>query len=178
MAFNFAKLIAIKDEYEVARLHTSAEFEAQLRAQFDGWERIDFHLAPPLLARRGPDGKPKKMRFGPWIKTAFTVLAQLRGLRGTALDVFGYTQERRLERALVDEYEARIVELLPALDAKRLPLAVLIARIPESIRGYGHVKLASMATARARTSELMDRWHGHDARPLPAEPKVIMLRAG
>ena len=177
VAFNFAKLIAIKDEYEVARLHTSAEFEAQLRAQFDGWERINFHLAPPLLARRGPDGKPKKMRFGPWIKSAFAVLARMRGLRGTSLDVFGYTQERRLERGLIAEYEARIVELLPTLDVQRLPLAVLIARGPESIRGYGHVKLASIVTARARWGELADRWAGREASALPRERTVIPLRA-
>ena len=176
VAFNFAKLLAIKDEYEVARLHRSFDFDAQLRAQFESWERINFHLAPPLLARRGPDGKPQKMRFGPWVQSAFAVLAKMRGLRGTALDVFGHTQERRIERSLISDYEQRIGELLPGLDAKRLPLAVLIARVPESIRGYGHVKLASVATAQARWGELMDRWHGRDVAPEVAQRKVIALR--
>ena len=176
VAFNFAKLLAIKDEYEVARLHRSFDFDAQLRAQFESWERINFHLAPPLLARRGPDGKPQKMRFGPWVQSAFAVLAKMRGLRGTALDVFGHTQERRIERGLIAEYEQRIGELLPSLDAPRLLLAVLIARVPESIRGYGHVKLASVATAQARWGELMDRWHGRDVAPEVAQRKVIALR--
>ena len=178
VALSFAKLIAIKDEYEVARLHGSGEFQAQLRAQFESWGRINFHLAPPLLARRGSDGKPKKMRFGPWLLPVFGVLAQMRGLRGTVFDIFGYSAERRLERGLMADYETRITALLAGLDAARLPVAVLIARVPESIRGYGHVKLASVTTAQARWRELADRWEGRSVAPADAAPRrSIPIRA-
>ena len=171
VAFNLAKLMAVKDEYEVARLHTSAEFEAQLRAQFDGWSGLRFHLAPPGIARPGPDGKPRKISFGPWMQRAFKLLARLRGLRGTPLDPFGRSEERRLERALIDEYRGHVEMLLATLDAERLPIAIRIAKVPESIRGYGHVKHANIVAARANWQALFDRWHGRDLSPLPRGPR-------
>ncbi len=179
VAFSLAKLMAIKDEYEVARLHTSAEFEAQLREQFESWDQLAFHLAPPGIAKAGPDGKPRKIRFGPWMQTAFGFLTRFKSLRGTALDVFGRSDERRLERALIDDYRAHIEALLPALDAQRLPTALAIARVPESIRGYGHVKLANVATARARWQALWDQWEGRAAAATEpaAQRRVIPVRA-
>jgi indolepyruvate ferredoxin oxidoreductase len=171
-ARNFAKLLAIKDEYEVARLYTSGEFMRSLSAQFERWEGLRLHMAPPLLARPGPDGRPRKMSFGGgWMLPAMRLLARLRGVRGSWLDVFGHTGERRLERQLVGDYETLMSEVLDALDAARLPLAVAIAQVPERIRGYGHVKLANVATARARWRELLDRFHGR-VPPAEAAPAV------
>ena len=163
VARQLAKLMAVKDEYEVARLYTDGEFLQSLRRQFDGWERLRFHMAPPLLSMLGarfrrPDGTPRKVALGPWMMPAMRVLARARRLRGTALDLFGRTEERRMERALVDEYRSIVEGLLPALDAQRLPLAVRIAQVPERIRGFGHVKLASVVTARAQWQEMLGRW--------------------
>ena len=174
IASALAKLMAIKDEYEVARLHIHADFDAQLHSQFERWDRVAYHLAPPLLARRGSDGKPRKMRFGPWLRHGFTLLARLRFVRGTPLDVFGYTQERRIERALIDEYIAIVDELLVTLDAPRLPLAVRIASVPASIRGYGHVKLGNLATARAQWRDLLQRWRGAGVGSDAGAPRKII----
>jgi indolepyruvate ferredoxin oxidoreductase len=132
---------------------------------FEGDYKLVFHLAPPLLAKPDPrTGEPAKMQFGGWVLGLFRVLAGLKGLRGTALDLFGRTEERRMERALIDAYEARIGELLPQLDAARLPLATLIARVPLAMRGFGHVKLANVTLARTREAELLHRF---DARRYP-----------
>ncbi len=175
VAFNHAKLLAIKDEYEVARLYSDGEFELALSRQFERWDRVDFHMAPPLFTRIGPDGRPKKMKLGPWLKPALKLLASLRGLRGGAFDVFGYSQERKLERRLLRDYEAMIDGLLPALTAEKLATAIAIAKVPERIRGYGHVKLANLATARARWRELMDRWNGVAPPLAAADRKVIPI---
>jgi indolepyruvate ferredoxin oxidoreductase len=182
VALQLARLMAIKDEYEVARLHSSATFAAQLHAQFERWDQLNFHLAPPGIARVGSDGKPRKMRFGPWLMPLFRGLAKLRGLRGGVFDVFGHSAERRMERALIGEYQQHITSLLPALSIERLPLALRIARVPEGIRGYGHVKAANVASARAQWVALMDRWQagGAEAAVPPAPPtqerKVIPMR--
>ena len=150
------KLLAIKDEYEVARLYTDGEFAKRVAAQFEGDYKLHFHLAPPLMNK--PDaktGEPKKSSYGPWMMSAFRVLAKMKGLRGTAFDVFGKTAERRVERQLITDYEALIEELLPRLAAHNHTLAVELASIPEQIRGYGHVKERHLKAAKAKEAELV-----------------------
>jgi indolepyruvate ferredoxin oxidoreductase len=152
------KLMAYKDEYEVARLYTSGEFQRRLQQQFEGDYSLRFHLAPPLLAKKDEYGRLLKREYGPWVFTAFRWLARLKFLRGTALDPFGRTAERRMERQLVADYFATIEGLLPDLDTGRLALAAQIASIPEHIRGYGHVKDAHLHKAKAREAELLREW--------------------
>ncbi|MGH8675418.1 MAG: DUF6537 domain-containing protein, partial [Burkholderiales bacterium] len=162
----YAKLLAYKDEYEVARLHADPQFVQAIRAQFEGDYRLVFHLAPPLLARPDPHtGEPQKIQFGPWMLTAMRLLAKLKGLRGTALDPFGRTSERRTERALINEYEQAVERLLAGLTRDNLALAVEIASLPEQIRGYGHVKAKSIAEARRKRDELFARWPDASAQP-------------
>jgi indolepyruvate ferredoxin oxidoreductase len=152
------KLMAFKDEYEVARLHTDKGFHEKIAAQFEGDYKLRFHMAPPLLAKTNDKGELVKQPFGPWMLKAFRVLAKMKGLRGTAFDIFGRTAERKMERALIAEYRACIEELLCGLTAQNLALAVEIARIPEEIRGYGHVKERHLAMARPKWQALMDQW--------------------
>ncbi|WP_114971651.1 indolepyruvate ferredoxin oxidoreductase family protein [Rhodoferax ferrireducens] len=146
------KLMAYKDEYEVARLHTDTAFHAKINGMFEGDFKLNYHLAPPLLAKKNEKGELQKQQFGPVMLTAFKVLARLKGLRGTALDVFGKSEERRQERALITEYRASIDEVLAGLDRSRdagqYALALAIARIPEQIRGFGHVKARNLQAAR------------------------------
>ena len=159
------KLMAYKDEYEVARLHTDPAFTAKVASMFEGDYRLVHHLAPPAFAPRNAQGELVKQPFGPWMRTGFAWLARLKGLRGSALDPFGRTEERRTERELIVQYRACIDELLARLDASTLPLAVEIASIPEDIRGYGHVKARHLAAVRPRWDALMARWRqpGTDA---------------
>jgi indolepyruvate ferredoxin oxidoreductase len=171
----YAKLLAIKDEWEVARLYTDGRFLASMKEQFEGWERISFHMAPPLLAKPGKDGRVAKMEMGPWMMPALRAMARLRGLRGSWLDPFARTEERRMERGLITEYEALIETLLEGLTAEKLELAVRLASLPEKIRGYGHVKLANVASAQAQQRELLDRFHG--ATPLAREAVVKFITA-
>ncbi len=152
------KLMAYKDEYEVARLHTDPAFTDKVAAMFEGDYRIVHHLAPPLVAKKNSRGELIKQPYGPWIRSAFGVLAMLKGLRGTALDVFGRSEERRTERALVEQYQSCIEELLPTLNTGNRTLAAEIARIPEEIRGYGHVKERHLKAARPKWDALMQRW--------------------
>ncbi|MBK9361297.1 MAG: indolepyruvate ferredoxin oxidoreductase family protein [Rubrivivax sp.] len=152
------KLMAYKDEYEVARLHTDPAFVAKIDAMFEGDYRIVHHLAPPLTAKKNAQGELIKQPYGPWMRSAFGWLAKMKGLRGGALDFFGRTAERRMERQLIDDYRACIEELLRGLTAEKLPLAAEIARIPEEIRGYGHVKERHVKAARASWDALMARW--------------------
>ncbi|MDE2503864.1 MAG: 2-oxoacid:acceptor oxidoreductase family protein, partial [Burkholderiales bacterium] len=152
------KLMAYKDEYEVARLHTDPAFLARIEQQFEGDYRLVHHLAPPLIARRNERGELVKRPFGPWVRRAFALLARLKGLRGGALDPFGRSAERRGERRLAAEYRACIEELLRGLNADNRALAAEIARIPEEIRGYGHVKERQLAAARLKWEALMQRW--------------------
>ena len=157
----YFKLLAIKDEYEVARLHSDPAFRDKLASMFEGDYRLNFHLAPPLLSRPDPvTGKVAKRRFGPWVVPAFAVLAKLRFLRGTALDAFGYTQERRTERSLIGEYEKLVDELLGKLAADNHAVAVELAGIPEEIRGYGHVKARHLEKSRTKQAELLARFRG------------------
>ncbi len=152
------KLMAYKDEYEVARLYTSGEFEQRIRETFDGDFKLHFNLAPPLFARKDAEGHLRKAEYGAWVFGAFKVLAKLRGLRGTALDVFGYTAERKGERQLIADYFTTIDALLATLDHDNHALAVEIASIPELIRGYGHVKERHLAAALTRQNDLMQAW--------------------
>jgi indolepyruvate ferredoxin oxidoreductase len=152
------KLMAYKDEYEVARLHTETGFRDKIAGQFEGNYTINYHLAPPLLAKHNDKGELRKRKFGPSTVLAFRLLARLKGLRGTALDIFGYTEERRTERALVGAYRASVERLLPALTAGNHALAVEIARIPEQIRGFGHVKARHLAAARQQWQALEAQW--------------------
>jgi indolepyruvate ferredoxin oxidoreductase len=158
VARSLFKLMAYKDEYEVARLHAGTGFDEKIAAQFDGDFKVTYHLAPPLLAKRNSRGEPVKRAFGPWMRHAFGVLARLKGLRGTPLDVFGRTAERRAERQLIVDFRACIDELLQTLDARNLPQAVEIARIPEEIRGFGHIKARQLAAARDKWSRAMALW--------------------
>ncbi|MCG3189365.1 MAG: hypothetical protein LKCHEGNO_01725 [Burkholderiaceae bacterium] len=158
------KLMAYKDEYEVARLHTDPQFTAQIESMFEGDYKLVHHLAPPLTARRNAKGELVKRPYGPWMRKAFEVLVKLKSLRGTPLDVFGYTAERKTERRLIDEYKASLDEVLRSglTSDARLALAVEIARIPEEIRGYGHVKARHLAAARTKWQALMAKWRGSD----------------
>ena len=156
-ARNLFKLMAIKDEYEVARLYTDGSFQKQLAGQFQTWDRLEFHLAPPILGRKDADGKPRKSSFGPWMMKGFSVLARLKGLRGTALDVFGYSSERRMERRLLSEYEGDLETIKQALAPGRIEAATALASVPAMIRGYGHVKQASVGRAAGERQRLIAR---------------------
>jgi len=159
VARNYAKLMAYKDEYEVARLHADPAFLKSLREQFEGDYKLVYHLAPPLLAKADPQtGEPRKMQFGPWMLTAMRVLAKFKGLRGGALDVFGYAEERRTERALIAEYEQTVESLLKDLNRDNHALAVELASLPDAIRGYGHIKAKNIAEARSKREKLLARW--------------------
>ncbi len=150
------KLMAYKDEYEVARLYTDGDFAAKLKQQFEGGFKLQVHLAPPLFARRDPvSGELQKRAYGPWVFQAFKLLARLKGLRGTAFDLFGHTAERRLERRLIGEYETVMREVAAALDGDNHALAVQIAALPEQIRGYGHVKEKAHARVKQREANLL-----------------------
>jgi indolepyruvate ferredoxin oxidoreductase len=149
------KLMAYKDEYEVARLYTDGAFEQQVAAQFEGDYKLVFNLAPPLLAKRNAKGELVKREYGPWMLQAFRVLACLRVLRGTALDPFGRTAERRMERQLIADYEALVGRILGELDADRLDVAVQLASLPEQIRGFGHVKERHLKAALERQAQLL-----------------------
>jgi indolepyruvate ferredoxin oxidoreductase len=149
------KLMAYKDEYEVARLYSDGEFRRRLSEQFEGNSGLKVLLAPPLFARRDPiTGHLLKREFGPWVFKAFGVLARLKGLRGTALDLFGYTAERKMERALPVNYAAMILRHLDGRTPLDLPRLVLLAKAAELVRGYGHVKEANVARYRQECNRI------------------------
>ncbi len=154
VALGYHKLLAYKDEYEVARLHVNS-IKDLLSAEFEGDIRPSFHLAPPLFARKGSDGRPKKREFGPWVLTLFGLLARLKFLRGSAFDLFGKNAERRAARALIRQYEADIAEILAGYDPETADLASQIAELPLSIKGFGPVKEASIKAYEERRAELM-----------------------
>jgi indolepyruvate ferredoxin oxidoreductase len=167
VARNLFKLMAYKDEYEVARLFAETPFLERVRDRFEGETEIRFHLAPPLFAERDPaTGRPRKHEFGPWMLRAFKLLAKLRFLRGTPLDIFGRTAERRTERRLIAEYEAVLTEIVAGLAPASYATAVELARIPELIRGFGHIKEANLATAKAKEAKLLEAFHA--PAPVPA----------
>jgi len=154
------KLMAYKDEYEVARLYTDGSFEKQVKSEFAGDNlRFEFHLSPPLLARRDKTtGLPRKMSFWPWLLPAFRLLAKMKFLRGTALDPFGYSVERHTERKLIEDYEAMLAEMFANLTPENHHLAVGLAAIPEKIRGFGHVKQRHLVTAKAEEAALLEQF--------------------
>ncbi len=159
VARNLFKLMAYKDEYEVARLYTDGTFTKQIASTFEGDKmRFEFHLAPPLLAKKDKEtGELKKQSYGPWILTAFRVLKHFKFLRGTPLDPFGYSAERQTERKLIRDYEATLDEVLGRLNPDNHAIAVGIAAIPEKIRGFGHVKARHLVAAKADEAALLDQ---------------------
>jgi indolepyruvate ferredoxin oxidoreductase len=158
VARSLFKLMAYKDEYEVARLHTETGFHERIAAMFEGDYKVNYHLAPPLTAKRNEKGELQKREFGPAMHTAFRFLSKLKGLRGTSFDIFGRTEERRTERALIGEYRHSIEQVLAKLADNNHSLALEIARIPEQIKGFGHVKERNLAAARLEWGELMRQW--------------------
>ena len=152
------KLMAYKDEYEVARLHSDTTFLDRVNGMFEGDFTLNYHLAPPIIAKKNSKGQLQKQKFGPGMLKGFKLLAQLKGLRGSALDIFGRTEERKTERALIGEYRASIEEVIGSLTAANHATALEIASLPEQIRGYGHVKERNLAAARTRWAELLAKW--------------------
>ena len=159
VARNLFKLMAYKDEYEVARLYCDPVFWRRLEDTFDGDYEVRFHLAPPFLARPDPGtGRIPKRPYGPWMRRVFSLLARMRHLRGTPWDMFGRSEERRVERALIMQYETDITELLEGLSFLRLPLAVEIASWPDGVRGFGPVKRYSCDKAQKTRRQALERW--------------------
>jgi indolepyruvate ferredoxin oxidoreductase len=175
VARNFFKLMAYKDEYEVARLYADPGFRAKLAAAFDGKPRLRVLLAPPLLARTDPaTGRPRKISFGAWIFPVFGALARLKFLRGTAFDPFGWTTERRSERRLIADYERTIETLLPSLSRSNLDTAIAIAKLPERIKGFGPLKTASIEACRPLKQKLLAEYYDRGASTdRPAAPQMI-----
>jgi len=172
LARYYCKLLAYKDEYEVARLFTSGTFQKQVEASFEGEKlRYNFHLAPPILGRKDKTtGLPKKTSFGPWMMQGFAVLAKLKGLRGTPFDPFGYSTERKTERRLIADYEELAREIAAKVNARNHSLAVALASIPEKIRGYGHVKARHLEAAKREESDLLAKFRS-------PEPESALPRA-
>jgi indolepyruvate ferredoxin oxidoreductase len=155
----YHKLLAYKDEYEVARLHANGEFERKIAGMFEGNFKTYYYLAPPLLAKTDPlTGEPRKIRFGGWMKGVFKLLSGLKFLRGTAFDPFGHTEERRMERELIREYEETVEQLLAGLSAQNHAAALQIASLPEEIRGFGPIKKRNVEAARKKRHELLQRF--------------------
>jgi indolepyruvate ferredoxin oxidoreductase len=158
VAKNLHKLMAYKDEYEVARLYADPAFIEKLKASFEGDWKVNIHLAPPAFSKKDAHGHLIKKKYGPWILSAMRVLAKFKFVRGTAFDVFGKTEERRTERALIGEYEALVRELVSGLNTQKLALAVELANLPDGIRGYGHVKENNLKGVRVKWQDLLARW--------------------
>jgi indolepyruvate ferredoxin oxidoreductase len=142
------KLMAYKDEYEVARLHSDPAFKEKISTMFEGDYQVHYHLAPPLLAKKDEKGRRLKQRFGPWMGLGFRLLAPLKVLRGTALDIFGYSEERQGERALLQNYRHTLERMLAQLNPTTLADALRFAKLPEEIRGFGHVKARHIAAVK------------------------------
>jgi indolepyruvate ferredoxin oxidoreductase len=156
VARNYFKLLAYKDEYEVARLHSDPVFQAKIAEQFEGDYKLRFHLAPPLLSSiDAKTGKPRKTSFGPWMMVAFKILSRMKGLRGTVFDVFGYSDERKQERALIAQYEQCLEQVVKHLDENNFELALKLANVPDEVRGYGHVKEPAIKKARSDLTRLL-----------------------
>jgi indolepyruvate ferredoxin oxidoreductase len=174
VARSLFKLMAYKDEYEVARLYSDGAFRAMVQDQFEGEVRLRFHMAPPLLARKDPrTGVPRKIALGAWAEPGMRALRHFKGLRGTWLDPFGHTAERRMERALIGEYRGLVDTLLDRLSPAKLDQAVRIAALAETIRGYGHVKTASVAAYRAALERAMRDY----SQQAPGDEKPLQMTA-
>jgi indolepyruvate ferredoxin oxidoreductase len=175
VAVNAYRLMAYKDEYEVARLYADPEFRRALEAQFSGVGRLSVWLAPPILSRPDPaTGRPAKRKFGPWIFSAFRVLAAMKALRGNWFDPFGHTEERRAERRLITEYFALVERLARRLDPRTLTIATDLATSPQAIRGFGPVKALTMDQVATQQAALLDRLQALDA---PAAPALALTHA-
>ncbi len=175
VARDYFKLLAIKDEYEVARLYAESDFAQRVAAQFEGNYKLTFHLAPPLSNK--PDattGVPKKSTYGPWMMSAFRLLAKMRRFRGTALDIFGKTDERKQERKLIGDYEKVVDEILGRLAPANHATAVKLAQIPEHIRGYGHIKERNLEVAKAGELELLAKFRGA-SEAVAAQPQKVVI---
>ena len=164
----YYKLLAIKDEYEVARLFTNGKFMKSVRERFEGDFKLKFHLAPPLFAERDPNtGELKKREYGPWMMSAFGLLAKLKGLRGTPLDIFGYSEERKMERRLITDYETMIGDIIAGVSASNYDTAIELAEIPEHIRGYGHIKERHVKLAKDTEAKLMAQFRDPSSAQAP-----------
>ncbi len=171
----YFKLLAIKDEYEVARLYAESDFGERVAAQFEGDYKLTFHLAPPVFNEPDPaTGVARKSVYGPWMMRVFGVLAKMRRFRGTGLDFFGRSEERKMERALIGEYEAVVAEIIAKLTPQNHATAVDLASVPEHIRGYGHVKLAHLKTAKTREGVLLAQFRSPTAAPAPVAIKMAV----
>ena len=159
VAQNLFRLMAVKDEYEVGRLYSDGAFRQQIAREFDGYERLEFHLAPPLLSRPGSNGRPAKLRFGSWMMAGFRILAGLRRIRGTFLDPFSYTAERRMERELLKTYEADLDMIARTLQPGKIEAAAALASVPQIIRGFGPVKELAAERAGAERERLLARYN-------------------
>jgi indolepyruvate ferredoxin oxidoreductase len=159
VARSYFRLLAYKDEYEVARLYTDGRFAQDVNAAFEGEFKLNFHLAPPVFTRIDPvSGEPRKRRFGPWIWPLLKLIARMKWLRGTPIDPFGRSAERRLDRALIVEYEATLAQVLGALDLDNHALAVEIAALAQRVRGFGPIRARAADAMRARQAELLGRY--------------------
>jgi indolepyruvate ferredoxin oxidoreductase len=150
--------MAYKDEYEVARLYADPAFVEKVKSSFEGDWKIKFHLAPPAFSKKDAKGHLVKKQYGPWVLPAMRVLAKMKFLRGTAFDMFGKTEERKMERSLIVEYEALVKELVAGLTPQKLALAIELASLPDSMRGYGHVKDNNVRAAKTKWDALLARW--------------------
>ena len=161
VATQLYRLMAIKDEYEVARLHSSETFQRQIRSQFSGNYRLSFHLAPPVLSRPDPvTGVARKREFGPWVLPLFHALAKLKFLRGTALDPFAWSKERREEQADLKDYLLLLDALTAGLNAGNYQTAVELAALPSQLRGFGHIRKKNREALREQRAHLLDRFNG------------------
>jgi indolepyruvate ferredoxin oxidoreductase len=161
VAINYAKILAYKDEYEVARLLTDPAFEQELKETFEGDGKLSFHLAPPLISKEDPDLKrPKKKAFGEGMRVPLRWVAKLKRLRGTGFDIFGRTEERKRERALIKIYEAMLDEIAASLNTENRFAAIALASAPDQVRGFGPVKLAAMDKFDQQWPQLLARYRG------------------
>jgi indolepyruvate ferredoxin oxidoreductase len=158
VARNLFKLMAYKDEYEVARLHTNTAFLQKIGDMFEGDYTVNYHLAPPIISKANEKGELQKQKFGPLMLTGFKLLKHFKVLRGTPLDIFGNTEEREKERALIGEYVASIEEILAKLNADNHALALEIANLPDAVKGFGHVKARNVVAVRSKWDGLMEKW--------------------
>jgi indolepyruvate ferredoxin oxidoreductase len=174
VARSLFKLMAYKDEYEVGRLYTNGEFKKKLQEEFDGKYTLEFHLAPPTFGKKdAKEGRPRKMTFGPWAMGLFRVLAAFKGLRGTALDIFGYAPERRLERKMIADFESRLKEIEANLTRANHETAIALAALPMDVKGYGYIKDANYERALAKEAELLSKFRT----PKTESPRVQLTVA-
>ena len=170
VAKNAFKLMAYKDEYEVARLFSDGTFIKKIKQQFEGDYKIEFNLAPPLISKKDPiTGQLKKRTFGPWMMNAFRLLAKLKVLRGTAFDIFGKTEERKMERKLIEQYFGLVDMILSNLNNENQQTAIELLTLPEQIRGYGHVKEKAVEMVKSKERQLLERFNNPELSRTAAE---------